>query len=141
MLLVDTNVLVDVLEDDPEWADWSIGQLRAQSQIHRLAINPIIYAELSLTFSTVEALDRAIEDLDLTMIEIPRPALFLASKAFVRYRRLGGTKQNVLADFFIGAHAAVSGYPVLTRDTARYATYFPTLSLVTPEQSSKIGKQ
>ncbi len=139
MLLVDTNVLVDVLEDDPEWADWSIGQLRAQSKIHRLAINPIIYSELSLAFSTVEALDRAIDDLGLTMIEIPRPALFLAGKAFVRYRRQGGKKNNVLADFFIGAHAAVAGYTVLTRDTQRYSTYFSGVSLVSP--ASGTGKQ
>lgn len=133
MLLVDTNVLVDVLEDDPEWADWSIGQLRAQSKIHRLAINPVIYSELSLTFSTVEALDRTIDDLGLTMIEIPRPALFLAGKAFVRYRRQGGKKENVLADFFIGAHAAVSRFPVLTRDTRRYASYFANVALIAPE--------
>lgn len=132
MLLVDTNVLVDVLEDDPEWADWSIGQLRAQSRIHRLVINPVIYSELSLTFSTVEALDRSIDDLGLTMVEIPRPALFLAGKAFVRYRRQGGKKNNVLADFFIGAHAAVAGYTVLTRDTQRYATYFSGVGLVSP---------
>ncbi|MEF8726876.1 MAG: type II toxin-antitoxin system VapC family toxin [Accumulibacter sp.] len=132
MLLVDTNVLVDVLEDDPEWADWSISQLRALSQIHRLVINPVIYSELSLTFSTVDALDRAIDDLGLTMIEIPRPALFLAGKAFVRYRRQGGRKNNVLADFFIGAHAAVAGYTVLTRDTRRYSTYFSGLILVSP---------
>lgn len=133
MLLVDTNVLVDVLEDDPEWADWSIGQLRAQSKIHRLAINPIIYSELSLTFSTVEALDRAVDDLGLAVIEIPRPALFLAGKAFVRYRRQGGKKENVLADFFIGAHAAVSRYPILTRDTRRYASYFANVTLIAPE--------
>ena len=133
MLLVDTNVLVDVLEDDPEWADWSIGQLRAQSKIHRLAINPIIYAELSLTFSTVEALDQALDDLGLTMVELPRPALFIAGKAFVRYRRQGGTKGNVLGDFFIGAHAAVSKYPLLTRDTRRYASYFSSVSLIAPE--------
>lgn len=133
MLLVDTNVLVDVLEDDPEWADWSIGQLRAQSKIHRLAINPIIYAELSLTFSTVEALDQALDDLGLTMVELPRPALFIAGKAFVRYRRQGGTKGNVLGDFFIGAHAAVSKYPVLTRDTRRYASCFPSVNLIAPE--------
>ena len=132
MLLVDTNVLVDVLEDDPQWADWSVGQLRAQSKIHRLAINPIIYAELSLTFSTAEALDQAIEDLDLAMVEIPRPALFLAGKAFIRYRRQGGTKSNVLGDFFIGAHAAVSGLAVLTRDTRRYASYFPSVVMVSP---------
>lgn len=136
MLLVDTNVLVDVLEDDPEWADWSIGQLRAQSKIHRLAINPVIYSELSLTFSTVEALDRTIDDLGLTMIEIPRPALFLAGKAFVRYRRQGGKKSNVLADFLIGAHAAVSGHPILTRDTGRYASYFSGVRLITPGLST-----
>jgi predicted nucleic acid-binding protein len=135
MLLVDTNVLVDVLEDDPEWADWSIGQLRAQSKIHRLAINPIIYAELSMTFSTVEALDSTLDELGLTMIEVPRPALFLAGKAFVRYRRQGGVKSNVLGDFFIGAHAAVSGYPILTRDTRRYASYFSGVTLVAPDLS------
>ncbi len=135
MLLVDTNVLVDVLENDPEWADWSIGQLRAQSQIHRLAINPIIYSELSLTFSTVEALDRTVDDLGLTLMEIPRPALFLAGKAFVRYRRQGGRKQNVLADFFIGAHAAVSRYPLLTRDTRRYSACFADVQLIAPDQA------
>ena len=130
MLLVDTNVLVDVLENDPQWADWSIAQLRAQSKIHKLAINPIIYAELSLTFSSAEALDQTLDDLGLTLLEIPRPALFLAGKAFVKYRRQGGTKNNVLGDFFIGAHAAVSSYPLLTRDTRRYATYYPTVVLV-----------
>ena len=132
MLLVDTNVLVDVLEDDPQWSEWSVGQLRAQSKIHRLAINPIIYAELSLTFSTAEALDQAIEDLDVVMVDIPRPALFLAGKAFIRYRRQGGTRTNVLGDFFIGAHAAVSGLVVLTRDTRRYASYFPSVVMVSP---------
>ena len=135
MLLVDTNVLVDVLENDPQWADWSIAQLRAQSKIHKLAINPIIYAELSLTFSTAEALDQTLDDLGLTLLEIPRPALFLAGKAFVKYRRQGGTKNNVLGDFFIGAHAAVSGYPLLTRDTRRYATYYPTVILIAPPAS------
>lgn len=136
MLLVDTNVLVDVLENDPEWADWSIGQLRAQSKVHRLAINPIIYSELSLTFSTVEALDKTIEELGLALIEVPRPALFLAGKAFVRYRRQGGNKSNVLADFFIGAHAAVSRYPLLTRDTQRYSSYFADVKLVAPDPSN-----
>ena len=97
MLLVDTNVLVDVLENDPNWADWSIGQLRAQSKIHRLAINSIIYSELSLTFSTVEALNKTLDELNIAFIELPRSALFLAGKAFVQYRRQGGTKNNVLA--------------------------------------------
>ena len=136
MLLVDTNVLVDALENDPEWADWSIGQLRAQSKIHRLAINPIIYTELSLAFSTVEALDKSIEELGLVLVELPRPALFLAGKAFVRYRRQGGTKSNVLGDIFIGAHAAVSGHPVLTRDIRRYTAYFPSVTLISPSFST-----
>lgn len=132
MLLVDTNVLIDVLEDDPEWADWSIAQLRAQSKVHPLTINPIIYAELSLTFSKVEVLDKTIENLDLTVLELSRPALFLAGKAFVQYRRQGGKANNVLADFFIGAHAAVLGCPLLTRDALRYQTYFPSVKLITP---------
>ena len=132
MLLVDTNVLVDVLEDDPQWADWSLAQLRAQAQIHELLINPVIYAELSLTFSKAEALDQAVDGMGLVLREINRPALFLAGKAFVRYRRKGGKKQNVLADFFIGAHAAVLGCPILTRDISRYKTYFPSVSLIAP---------
>ena len=132
MLLVDTNVLIDVLEDEPEWADWSIAQLRAQSRVHRLAINPIVYAELSLTFSTVEALDDTIESLGLTLLELPRPALFLAGKAFAQYRKQGGKANNVLTDFFIGAHAAVLGYPLLTRDTRRYQSYFPSVKLIAP---------
>ncbi len=135
MLLVDTNVLIDVLENDPQWADWSVSQLRAQAKIHRLAINPIIYSELSLAFSTVETLDQTIAELGLTLIEIPRPALFLAGKAFVRYRQRGGSKSNVLSDFFIGTHAAVSGYPLLTRDTRRYANYFPSVVLISPEET------
>ena len=132
MILVDTNVLVDLLEDDPRWAEWSASQLRRLSRLHELAINPIIYAELSLTFERVEELDASIADLELRLLEIPRPALFLAGKAFVRYRRRGGTKGNVLADFFIGAHAAVKGLPILTRDTRRYQGYFPTVELIAP---------
>lgn len=132
MLLVDTNVLIDVLEDDPEWSDWSIAQLRAQSKVHPLTINPIIYAELSLAFTKVEALDKAIENLGVTISELPRPALFLAGKAFVQYRRQGGKANNVLADFFIGAHAAVLGCPLLTRDARRHQTYFPSVKLISP---------
>ena len=132
MVLIDTNVLVDVLEDDPRWAEWSIRQLRAQSQVHALTINPIIYAELSSAFSTLEALDAVIERLRLEWRELSRPALFLAGKAFARYRRAGGSKTQVLADFFIGAQAAVESCPILTRDPRRYATYFPTVRLITP---------
>lgn len=135
MLLVDTNVIADVLENDPEWVDWSIQQLRAQSQVYKLAINPIIYAELSLTFSTVEALDDIIAKLELSILEFSKPTLFLAGKAFIRYRCEGGTKTNVLADFFIGAQAAVLGYPLLTRDERRYRSYFPSVVLITPNST------
>jgi len=131
MLLVDTNVIVDVLENDLEWADWSIQQLRNQSQVYQLVINPVIYAELSLAFSTFEALDKMVAHLGLSLFEFPRPALFLAGKAFIRYRREGGTKNNVLADFFIGAHAAVLNCPLLTRDDRRYRSYFPSVTLIT----------
>lgn len=131
-MLVDTNVLLDVLENDPDWVDWSLHQLRAQSQIHSLVINPIIYAELSLAFSRFEALDAVLANMQLAVIEIPRPALFLAGKAFVQHRRRGGTKSSVLSDFFIGAHAAVAGWPILTRDTTRYRRDFPSVQLIAP---------
>lgn len=134
MLLVDTNVIVDVLDDDPAWADWSEQQLLAQSQVHELLINPIIYAELSLTFESTETLDRAIHRMGLIVREIPRQALFLAGKAFIKYRRAGGHRANVLADFFIGAHSAVLGCAILTRDAARYRGYFPTVQLITPDR-------
>jgi predicted nucleic acid-binding protein len=132
MLLVDTNVLVDVLQNDPQWADWSIAQMRAQSSLHALVINPIIYAEVSLSFSTIEALDDVVGTLALELLEIPRPALFLAAKAFAQYRRRGGSKLQVLPDFFIGAHAAVEGWPLLTRDARRFKTFFPTLEVLAP---------
>ena len=131
-MLVDTNVLIDVLNNEPQWADWSIHQLRVQSKIHVLSINPIIYTELSCTFKKVEDLDEVLQVMELKFNQIPKPALFLAGKAFQRYRRQGGVKNSILADFFIGAHAAVSRLPVLTRDTQRYQTYFPTVKLVSP---------
>lgn len=131
-LLVDTNVLLDVLQDDAQWAEWSISQLRAQSQVHALAINDVIYAELSLSFGSVQALDAVVARLRLQLAALPRPALFLAGKAFLRYRRRGGTKTQVLPDFFIGAQAAVNAWPLLTRDATRYRGYFPTVELITP---------
>jgi predicted nucleic acid-binding protein len=132
MLLVDTNVLVDVLQNDPQWADWSIAQLRAQAKLHALAVNPVIYAEMSLSFSTIEALDEVVKTMELELREIPRPALFLAAKAYALYRRRGGSKGQVLPDFFIGAHAAVEAWPLLTRDASRFKTYFPTLEVIAP---------
>jgi len=132
VVLVDTNVLVDVVQDDPDWGEWSLRQLRTQSQLHVLAINPVIYAELSLSFTTIEAVDDVVARLALEVVEIPRPALFLAGKAFVRYRRSGGARTQVLPDFFIGAHAAVAGWTLVTRDAARFRTYFPKLAVIAP---------
>jgi hypothetical protein len=132
MLLVDTNVLVDVLQDDPPLANWSISQLRAQASIHQLAINPVIYAEISLSFSTLEGLDSAVSTMAPKLREISRPALFLAAKAYAQYRKRGGSKLQVLAESFMGAHAAVEGWPLLTRDASRFRTYFPTLEVVAP---------
>ena len=114
-------------------ADGSITQLRAQAQLHELAINPVIYAELSLSFSTFEALDRMVATMELAMHEeVPRPALFLAGKAFLQYRRRGCGKAQVLPDFYIGAHAAVEGWPLLTRDASPFRTYFPGLEVLVP---------
>jgi predicted nucleic acid-binding protein len=135
MVLVDTNVIIDVWQKQPDWWTWSVAQLRAQSLVHELAINPVIYAELSLSFDSMEKLDREVDALELSVREPPRTALFLAGQAFREYRRAGGTRTGVLSDFFIGAHAAVLGCGILTRDAARYRTYFPTVELLTPRSS------
>jgi predicted nucleic acid-binding protein len=106
--------------------------LRAQAKLHALVINPVIYAEMSLSFSTLEALDDVVSTMELELREIPRPALFLAARAYAQYRRRSGSKGQVLPDFFIGAHAAVEGWPLLTRDANRFKTYFPTLDVIAP---------
>ena len=132
MVLVDTNVLVDVLERDPQWFEWSIGQMRLLSMTHPLAINAVIYAELASTYTSSAILDEKIATMNLVFENIPRNAAFLAGKAYVLYRRQHGTKCNVLPDFFIGAHAAVLGCPLLTRDRKRYEAYYPSVRLITP---------
>jgi predicted nucleic acid-binding protein len=132
MILVDTNVLLDVLEEDPHWGAWSQDRLDAAGATDTLAINPIIYSELSMAFARIEELEAVIEDAALAVEAIPREALFLAGKAFLRYRRSRGTKSSVLPDFYIGAHAAVMQWPILTRDVSRYQTYYPTVPLITP---------
>ena len=132
MILLDANVILDIWDLDPVWHAWSSGQLRRLSILHELAINAIVYAEISARFATPTTLNERLADLGLDVLDIPRNAAFLAGKAFVQYRRKGGTKGNVLADFFIGAHAAVLGCPLLTRDTRRYAAFFPTVRLIAP---------
>jgi hypothetical protein len=133
VILVDTNVLMDVFNADPEWAEWSIARLDEWSRRGPLFVNPIVYAELGSGFESVEALNAVIDDAGLRFEEMPRDALFLAAKAHLLYRRRRGTRHGVLADFFIGAHAAVRQWPILTRDALRYRGYFPTVELVTPD--------
>ena len=136
MILVDTNVLLDVVEDDPAWADWSQRQLDAASLRGPICVNPVIYAELSMAFARIEELEAVVADGGLEIEEIPCEALFLAGKVYLGYRQRGrsAVKRNVLPDFFIGAHAAVRGMPILTRDVGRYRSYFPTVELITPQR-------
>lgn len=132
MILLDCNVILDIWDRDPLWYAWSSTQLRNQSILHKLCINAIIYAEVSVSFSMRTVLDEQLEFLSIVVEDLPRQAAFLAAKAYRHYRRQGGMKANVLPDFFIGAHAAVLGCPLLTRDTRRYATHFPTVRLIAP---------
>lgn len=130
--LVDANVLLDVLTEDPVWGEWSAAALGTAAESGPLWINPIIYAEVSVRFSRIEDLERALPASDYRRAQLPWEAAFLAGKAFVQYRRRGGTKTSTLPDFYIGAHAAVAGVTLLTRYSGRYNTYFPTVALVTP---------
>lgn len=132
MILIDTNVLLDVLQNDRTWGAWSLQALESSGAHDALAINSVIYTELSIAFARIEELEQVLVDGGLTVEPIPREALFLAGKVFLSYRRRQGVKTNVLPDFFIGAHAAVTGSQILTRDVERYRTYFPTVSLVAP---------
>lgn len=132
MILCDSNVLLDVLVDDPRWSAWSLAQLETWARRGPVIVNPVIYAELAAGYGTVEALDADLEAMGLRFEEIPREALFLAAKAHLLYRQRGGLRAGVLADFFVGAHAAVRRLPLLTRDARRYRACYPTLELVTP---------
>jgi predicted nucleic acid-binding protein len=131
--LVDSNVLLDVVTDGQIWADWSQGHLEQAALSGPLVINDVIYAEISARYASVEAIDSMLVDLNIDVMRIPRAALFLAGKAYLQYRAAGGARTGVLADFFIGAHAAVEQLPLLTRDTRRYRNYFPSVVLIAPE--------
>jgi predicted nucleic acid-binding protein len=130
--LVDSNVLLDVLSEDGEWQDWSASALERCANSGRLVINPIIYAEVSIGFSRIEDLDAALTSDYFTREPLPWEAAFLAGKAYANYRRRRGARVHPLPDFYIGAHAAVQGYALLTRDPRRYRTYFPRLTLIAP---------
>lgn len=132
MTLVDTNVLLDLVTNDPDWAEWSIEQLEAANLSGPLLINDVVYSELAVRYDRIEELDAFIEEAGLVITPFPRAALFLAAKVFTQYCRAGGTRTGVLPDFFIGAQAAVSELPLLTRDVGRYRFYFPTVALISP---------
>ncbi len=131
-VLVDSNVLLDIVTADPTWGDWSASTLERIADEAILVIDPIVYAEVSIGFSTIEAVEAALPTDLYRREDLPYEAAFLAGKCFLRYRRGGGTRRSPLPDFYIGAHAAVSGYRLLTRDAARYRSYFPTLELIAP---------
>ncbi|MGO9596881.1 MAG: type II toxin-antitoxin system VapC family toxin [Isosphaeraceae bacterium] len=133
MTLVDTNVLLDLVTNDPDWSGWSIAQLEEAALKGPLCINDVVYAELSVRYTRIEDLEAMLDDAAIEVARTPRDALFLAGKVFVQYRKSGGARTGVLPDFFIGAHAAVSGLPLLTRDGGRYRTYFPSMALIAPE--------
>ena len=131
-VLVDSNIILDVLTEDPMWFPWSSATLAHEADTNRLIINPIIYAEVSIRFRTIEELEEVLDPLVFRKEPIPWEAAFLAGKVFLKYSRRGGSKMTPLPDFFIGAHALVAGIPLLTRDRKRYRRYFPNLYLIAP---------
>ncbi len=132
-VLVDSNVLLDVLTEDARWFHWSSASLEAAADANRLAVNPLIYAELSIGFQRLEELDEALPPAAFARLPLPWSAAFLAGKCFLAYRRAGGQRRSPLPDFYIGAHAAVEAMPLLTRDPTRYRTYLPRLELIAPD--------
>ena len=131
-VLVDSNVILDVFLNDPAWADWSESILEEYDQRGFLYINGIVYSEISIGFKRIEDLESAVLEAGFQVIEIPREALFLAGKAYLKYKKMGGAKISLLPDFFIGAQAAVMKLDLITRDVSRYRTYFPTVRLISP---------
>ncbi|MBN1696848.1 MAG: PIN domain-containing protein [Spirochaetales bacterium] len=131
-ILVDSNVILDIFENDPVWFDWSAGVLDGYSRDHLLCINPVIYTEISIGFDRIEDLEKTVFECGFRLIEIPKEALFLAGKAFMQYRRGKGVKTTTLPDFFIGAHAAVMSLELITRDAKRIGYYFPSVRIICP---------
>lgn len=132
MTLVDSNILLDIFTRTPGWWEWSLAQLEQAGRRGRLLINDVIFAETSIRFATIDDFEAALVEAGITIVPIPRSALFQAGKASMQYRDAGGTRSGVLPDFFIGAHAAVDRLPILTRDIRRYRTYFPAVTLIAP---------
>jgi predicted nucleic acid-binding protein len=132
LVLVDANVILDVVSEDPQWGEWSADQLALVADRSQLAINPIIYAEVSVAYERIEDLDTVLSPADFLRLPLPYEAGFLAGKCFLRYRQAGGVRRSPLPDFYIGAHASVDGLTLLTRDSSRYRSYFPNLGLISP---------
>jgi predicted nucleic acid-binding protein len=130
--LVDTNVLFDFLSEDAEWFDWAAAMIEQAANQGDVVINPVIYAEVSVRYDRIEDVEAALPREYFVRAMLPWEAAFLAAKCFERYRRRGGVKTSPLPDFFIGAHAAVTGMALLTRDPRRYRTYFPKATLIAP---------
>lgn len=133
MILVDSNIIMDVFGRDPVWEEWSARQIEFWGSRERFAINPLIYAELAIGYKKAEDLDEDLRESGFQKIELPYAAGFLAGKVFLKYRRRGGVKRAPLPDFYIGAHAQVANFQLLTRDAARYRAYFPKLKLIAPK--------
>lgn len=131
-VLVDSNIILDIVTRDAQWYDWSAGQLETLAEDHIMIINPIIYSEVSIGFDRIEDLDEALPTEFFRREDLPWEAGFLAGKCFIKYRKSGGTRRSPLPDFYIGAHAAIRGIPLITRDTQRYSSYFPKLALISP---------
>ena len=138
MTLVDTNVLLDIATNDSRWATWSLQQLDAAAIRGPVLINAVVYAEFSFGYVRIEEVDKVLADVGLDLAEIPRAALFLTGKVFQRRRAQGGARAGVLPDFFIGAHAAVAQFPLLTRDPRRYRTYFSGIALIAPDKTEAV---
>lgn len=131
-VLVDSCVLLDLFTNDPVWADWSENILGQYGQTNTLFINSIIYTEVSIGFNRIEEVEAALEQIGIKVLEIPREALFLAGKIFLNYRKTSAARHSTLPDFYIGAHAMVSDFNVITRDISRYKSYYPDLNLIAP---------
>lgn len=132
MVLVDSNVLIDVITQDPVWSEWSITQLRAARARDKLTVNALIYAEIVVAYASAAELDSFLKPAGITVSQISTQAAFIASRAFMRYRASKGTKTGVLPDFFIGAQTEAEGWTLLSRDATRYKRYFPTVKLISP---------
>ncbi|EIC29502.1 MULTISPECIES: type II toxin-antitoxin system VapC family toxin [Methylomicrobium] len=140
VILIDSGVVIDLSDPESAWFEWSVATLERLDQNNTLVINPIIYAECSIGFERIEEVEVLFEHLGFVIRPIPKEALFLAGKAFLQYKKRQGGKSNVLPDFFIGAHAVVANYRLMTRDRGRFSTYFPSVELIMPNSANGLNR-